>query len=281
MKSFLLSVFRQSDPEGTDGAAISARELLERGTQRIDVELAGEPATQAEVLDAVARIEGNLGLTDRALAHAQRALALRETALPRGDARIAESRVLLGATQQDHGDVDQAVRTLERALAETLAARGADSLEVAEARRPLALALLHPEDRARAAGLLRQSLATFRRRLGDSHIETAETLLELGSVLEAGEQYQEAEKAYRKALARLQRTLGPRHPKVAAAQADPRRPARPAVPSGRSPRALRAGDRYAARHPRTAPPEAGRDALLLWVAADRPAGARGRRRGPE
>jgi eukaryotic-like serine/threonine-protein kinase len=219
VKSFLLSVFRQSDPDGPDGAVVTARELLERGTQRIEVELAGEPATQAEVLDAVARIEANLGLIDRALAHAQRALALREAILPRGDARIAESRVLLGTTQQDHGDIDQAVRTLERGLAETLAARGADSLEAAEARRPLAMALLRPEDRARAADLLRQALVTIRRRLGDSHIETAETLLQLGSVLEAGQKYEEAEKACREALARLQRTLGPRHPKVAAAQA--------------------------------------------------------------
>ena len=218
VKSFLLSVFRQSDPEGSDGGAVSARELLERGARRIDVELAGEPATQAEVLDALARIEANLGLIDPALAYARRALALREAVLPRGDIRIAESRVLLGDTQKGHGDLEQARVTLERALAETLAASGADSLEVAEARRSLAGTLHRPEDRARAADLQRQALATFRLRLGEAHIETAETLVELGGALEDVERYKEAEKTLREGLVRLVRALGSRHPKVAAAQ---------------------------------------------------------------
>ena len=218
VKSFLLSVFRQSDPEGSDGGAVSARELLERGARRIDVELAGEPATQAEVLDALARIEANLGLIDPALAYARRALALREAVLPRGDIRIAESRVLLGDTQKGHGDLEQARVTLERALAETLAASGVDSLEVAEARRSLAGTLHRPEDRARAADLQRQALATFRLRLGEAHIETAETLVDLGGALEDVERYKEAEKALREGLVRLVRALGSRHPKVAAAQ---------------------------------------------------------------
>jgi len=218
VKSFLLSVFRESDPEGSNGGAVSARELLERGARRIDAELAGEPTTQAEVFDAVARIENNLSLFDPALAHARRALALREAILPRGDARIAESRVLLGDVQRAHGDMNQAQGTLERALVEMLAARDAASLEVAEARRSLANALRRPEDRARSVDLQRQALATIRRRLGENHLETAEALSELGAMLEADHQYVEAERCYRQALAGLERTLGPHHPKVAATQ---------------------------------------------------------------
>ncbi|HEV7507330.1 MAG TPA: serine/threonine-protein kinase [Thermoanaerobaculia bacterium] len=220
VKSFLLSVFQQSDPEGTGGGAVSARELLEGGARRIDSELAGEPATQADVFDAVAQIESNLGLSDPALVHARRALALREAVLPRGDARIAESRMLLGTAQREHGDTVQARQTLEKALAETLAARGAGSLEAAEAQRSLAAVLRRPEDRARAVDLLRQALATIRRNLGDAHIDTAETLLELGRRLEAGQQYGEAETAYRQALARLKLALGTHHAKVARAQTD-------------------------------------------------------------
>ena len=220
VKSFLLSVFRQSDPNQTGGAAVTARELLEKGAQRIDVELAGEPVTQAEVLDAVANIEVNLGLADPALAHARKALALREARLPRGDARTAQSRVLLGNTQRLHGDLTGAKRTLEKALVETVTARGEDSLEAAEARRCLAQALRAPTDRTLAIELLRQALAIIRRRSGEGSVETAETLWELGGKLEEGEQYPEAEKTYREALARLERAFGLRHPKVAMAQAD-------------------------------------------------------------
>jgi tetratricopeptide (TPR) repeat protein/tRNA A-37 threonylcarbamoyl transferase component Bud32 len=220
VKSFLLSVFRQSDPEASNGGAVSARELLEGGARRIDTELAGDAGTQADVFDAVANIESNLGLVDPALAHARRALALREAILPRGDARIGTSRVLLGNVLAVRGDMDQARKILERALAEILAVRGAGSLEVAEARRALANTLLRPEERARSVDLLRQALATFRRRLGEGHIETAETLSTLGAALEAGQRYEEAEKAYRQALALFMRELGPHHSKVAMAQTD-------------------------------------------------------------
>jgi len=220
VKSFLLSVFRQSDPNQTAGATITAREILEKGAQRIDAELASEPVMQAEVLDAVANIEVNLGLTDAALAHARKGLSLREANLPRGDARIAESRVLLGAAQSIHGDVQEAKRTLERALAETVAARGADSLEAAEAQRTLASVLGEPTERPRAIDLLRQALAIFHRRLGDGHVETAETLSALGLALEEAQQYAEAEKAYRQSLASFQRALGPRHPQVAIVQSN-------------------------------------------------------------
>ncbi|HEX4497960.1 MAG TPA: tetratricopeptide repeat protein [Thermoanaerobaculia bacterium] len=218
VKSFLLSVFRESDPNQAEGGAVSAGELIERGARRIDVELAHDPLMQAEMLDSLARIEDSLSLFDPALAHAKRALALREALLPREGARIADSRVLLGDTVYQRGDIDAARPILDKALAETLAARGPDSLEVAHARRSLSMTLHRPEDRARGVALLRQSLATFRRLLGDSNIETADTLLELGGQLEAEGQYGESLQAYRQALARLEHALGPRHPKVAIAQ---------------------------------------------------------------
>ncbi len=220
VKSFLLSVFRQSDPEQSGGAAVSAREQLERSIQGIDVELAGDPATQADVLDAAARVEGNLGLLDPALQHARRALALREKTLPPGDGRTAASRLLLGETLKVHGDPAPARTTLERALTELVAVRGADSLEVAAARRSLADLLHGPGERARAIEMLRQALATFHRKLGDGHADTAETLMELGALFEEDQRYGEAEKAYRQALPRLTRALGIHHPKVAEAQAD-------------------------------------------------------------
>ena len=170
----------------------------------------------------MARIEANLGLIDPALASRPAGPRPARRRSCRGEMpEIAESRVLLGDTQQGHGDLDQARATLERALAETLAARGADSLEVAEARRSLAgTPCIRPEDRARAVDLLRQALATFRRDAGRRPTsKPPRRWLELGAALEAGERYtRRPSRLYREALARLQRALGPRHPKVAAAQ---------------------------------------------------------------
>jgi tetratricopeptide (TPR) repeat protein/tRNA A-37 threonylcarbamoyl transferase component Bud32 len=220
VKSFLVSVFQQSDPDQSGGAAVTARELFERAAQRIDGELAAEPTVQAELLASVAEIEANLGLLDPALHHAQRSLALRVKLLPAGDSQIAKSRVLLGSIERVRGDVGLAQTTLKRALAETLAACGADSLETARARQAMADALLSPGDRARAVDLLRQALATFRRELGEGNLETSQALSELGATLEQSQRYPEAEQVYREALARLQQALGPRHPRVAVVQTD-------------------------------------------------------------
>jgi serine/threonine-protein kinase len=219
VKSFLFSVFRQSDPESAEGAGLTARDLLDRGAQRIEAELAGDPITQAEMLAAIARIEINVGSLDRGLEHARRALRLRKSVLAHGDCRLAESRALLGEAQKEHGEVEEARHTLEQAVEELAAARGDASLETARARRLLAGTLLHrTEDLPLGVNLLQRSLAVFRQRLGDPNPETAETLGELGILLERSQRYPEAEQAYRQSLARLERKLGPSHVKVASAR---------------------------------------------------------------
>ncbi len=281
VKSFVLSVFRQSDPSQSESAtAVSARELVERGVQRIDMELAGDPSMQADVLTEVVHIEDDLGLLDPALGHARRALALREAVLPRRDVRIAESRVLLGEMQTRHGDFDVARQTLEKALAETLADRGADSLETAQARRALAKALRRPADRARAVDLLRQALATIRQRLGDGNIEVAETISEPRRQAGGGGE------AVRRGREDLPRGAGAARAGVGASPSEsgdgpgrPRRSARPPVAAGRGPHALPGRHRHAAPGPGAAPRGPGEHSLLLRAAADGPAGAGGRRRG--
>ena len=214
VKSFLISIFEQSDPEAGEGAKLTARELLERGAASIDSGLAGEPEVQADLLDAVARIENNLGLLEQGLAHARRALALRQAVLPPADGRIGLSREVLGEVLRSRGAMDEARRSLETALPLLIRAYGAGSIEVAVARRALAEAVPQPQESRRAVELLRQALATFVRRYGEAHEESAKTLHLLGGALEQDRQYREAEAAYRRALVLLVRSLGPRSLRV-------------------------------------------------------------------
>jgi tetratricopeptide (TPR) repeat protein/tRNA A-37 threonylcarbamoyl transferase component Bud32 len=220
VKSFLISVFRQSDPETGDGAKLTAGELLERGAANIDTALAGEPQVQADLLDAVTRIETNLGLLAPALAHAQRALALRVAALPPADGRIGLSHVALGQIQDLRGDDGDAKKSFAAALAVLLPAFGADSVEVAAARRGLAGSMQAPGERRQAVELLRLAHATFVRRLGELHVDSAGTLHELAFALEVAQQYKEAEQTYRRSAALLEGSLGPHNVKVAAVQSD-------------------------------------------------------------
>src|SRR5690606_20693176 len=67
---FLVALFEAGDPLEARGDSVTARELLRRGALRIDA-LATDPIVKANLLEAMARVETNLG-------HAREAGALLE-----------------------------------------------------------------------------------------------------------------------------------------------------------------------------------------------------------
>jgi serine/threonine protein kinase len=180
VKSLLISVFQQSDPDTADGLKSTASELFERGAAGIEAELAGEPQVQADLLDSVSHIETKLSLLPAALAHARHALALRQ-ALPRSDGRTGLSQMALGEAEEWSGAMAAARKSYEAALAVFVTAYGADSLEAARARRALANTLTAPAERGRRVDLMRQAHAGLVRHLGEADVETAATLDDLRS----------------------------------------------------------------------------------------------------
>ena len=66
--SMLIQMFSGSDPRTPRGETVTARELLDRGTDGIRRELGDQPDVQARLLDAVGAIYSGLGLPERALA---------------------------------------------------------------------------------------------------------------------------------------------------------------------------------------------------------------------
>src|SRR5262245_8366923 len=66
VKEFLVGLFKASDPAESTGEAITARELMDRGAERIEKELAGHPSLQAELFEIVAGISHELGRYEQA-----------------------------------------------------------------------------------------------------------------------------------------------------------------------------------------------------------------------
>jgi serine/threonine-protein kinase len=218
VKSFLISIFHQSDPLAGEGGQLTARELLERGATSAEKELTGEPQVQADLLDAVARIEDNLGVLDPAMAHAKRALGLRMATLPPTDGRIGLSRVTLGDIQVSSGHYEEGRRSYETAMPILVASYGADSLEVASALRGWGSTSHVPADRPQAIEMLRKAHAISVRHLGEDHVDSAMILFELAIALELHQEYPASEAAYRRAAALLTRKLGEQNLEVASAQ---------------------------------------------------------------
>jgi serine/threonine-protein kinase len=207
-KEFLVSLFQVADPTQSGGETVTARALLDQGAQRLESELADEPAVRADLLAAVARIQTSLGLLDAAERSTARALELRADAGPEVRAALEGT---LGAIRIQQGDLDEAGRLLERSLA-ALEAAGADPLEIARVKSDAAQVRFWRRDFAATEAMERAAYETFRAELGEGNVETALHLRNLGVILDDAGRVDEAEAAYRRSQAVLERNLGPEHP---------------------------------------------------------------------
>ena len=74
---FLQDLFEIPDPNQSRGETVTAREVLDRGVERIDTDLGGQPELRAELMDTMGRVYRKLGLYEPAKDLLQEALRLR------------------------------------------------------------------------------------------------------------------------------------------------------------------------------------------------------------
>jgi len=119
VKDFLLTLFNASSPEETKGKPPEVRELLDRGTARIEHGLDDQPALKAELEGVLGRIYSQLGLYAQARVLQERAVsALRHFAPASPAAGVAMRQ--LAETLTEHGELEPA---------ETLARESTDLLQ--------------------------------------------------------------------------------------------------------------------------------------------------------
>jgi len=112
---FLVELFTSADPRAQPGDALTARDLLERGIERVDA-LADQPGVQAQLLQTLGDVSWSLGDFQTAEGLLQRALDLRVSGTA-GDA-LSEAVILnrLSGLDRDRDELEEARRKLERAL---------------------------------------------------------------------------------------------------------------------------------------------------------------------
>ncbi len=211
VKEFLIGLFEVADPEQASGGSITASELLDQAGKRLQTELSSEPDIQADLLEAVARIDKGLGRLDTAEDLAKRSLEIRERILPSGDAAIGRSLATLGAVKMSKGKLDEAEKEITAALAVLNVAEAPDSLATARAQSDLGQVLFWKGKAEAAEKSERGVYETYRRVLGDDNAQTAMHLRNLAVLLDELDRVDEAEKAYRDSQAVLVKQLGPDH----------------------------------------------------------------------
>ena len=81
VSDFLVGMFRVSDPEVAQGRAISAREILDQGAERVGKDLNADPLVQARLMLTIGIVYQNLGLYKDAKPYLEKSLDVRRRLL--------------------------------------------------------------------------------------------------------------------------------------------------------------------------------------------------------
>jgi serine/threonine-protein kinase len=215
IQKFLVDLFSVSDPGEARGNSVTAREVLDRGAERIRSELEAQPEARADLMETMADIYNRLGLNHRAEELGREALLYRREARDRDPRALASSLNLLGSILMDKGDAAESEAVYREALALRRRLFGNESLEVAQTLNNLA-GVLHTLGRFEESDRLQaESLQIKRKLLDPSDPSLASSVYNLGIGLYQQGDLAGAEARIREALDIQRRALGPDHPEVA------------------------------------------------------------------
>ncbi len=208
-----ISLFEVADPSEARGREVTAREILDRGAQRISRELETEPAIRARLLDTIGVIYTRLGLMNDSKAMLEEALATRRIAGDEAD--VAASLDHLANLQMGWGNFEAADELSKEAL--EIRRRLAD-VDRGTGRQDLAdILYLRGQLSARqgrfetAEPLLQQALE-IRELEGDPE-KIAAALYELALIHDQLGRFEEAERLHQRGIA-LREQLGSDHPSL-------------------------------------------------------------------
>jgi serine/threonine-protein kinase len=215
VSSFMVNLFRVSDPSEAKGNSVTAREILDKGSASIGSELKEQPEVKAALLDTMSRVYISLGLYPKALPLAEDALKLRREALGSDSLDVAKSLNTLSIVLRHKGDYKGAEPLSREALKIQEKHLGHENRDVASTINTLGIILWHQGDSQGAETLIRDSLAIRRKLDGNDNAEVAATLDNLANVLDEKGDSAQAETLSREALALRRKLLGNDHPAVA------------------------------------------------------------------
>ncbi|MEO7065204.1 MAG: tetratricopeptide repeat protein [Dokdonella sp.] len=250
-QAFLTSVFDASAPDAAAGERVTARDLLDRGSERIKHELRDQPRLRAEMMLTLGALYRQLGQYPQAEELLSDARVQLSGLAPGSDSAI-RAHIEFAATERERGKLDESEQALTAAfamqpqaglLSRALAERGLlrekqDHFDAAIAYARAALALdLKRGDSARgdvardrqvealmlarrgqfdeSARTLEHAIADARAVFGNEDTRIAQMLNDYGLALVEKGRSQEAEVPLRESLVIRRKLLGDQHPAVA------------------------------------------------------------------
>ena len=214
VSGFLKDLFAVSDPGEARGNSITARELLDRGAEKIENTLADQPEVRAELMATIGSVYQNLGLYAEAEPLFEQAFAENKRVLGDEHPRTLSSANILANSYTMQGRHDEAeplyLRNLE--IGERLFGR--ENRATLTALNNLAM-LYQRQQRYEEAELIHLEIREIVKRVfGDDHMYTYSNMHNLAIVYNAQGRYVEAEPLYVASLEGQRRVLGDDHWRV-------------------------------------------------------------------
>jgi len=212
VSGFLESLFLQADPEQALGETLTAREILDRGAERVETELQDQPAVRGRLLALLGKVYESLGERDRAAPLLEEAVDIGRTLqrVQEGPADRSNLRLalcLLARCRGVQGRHDEAIALCREAVELSEAVYGDESALYAICLNHLVhhLTLVSAYDEALA--LNERALDLRERLLGPIHLDVGWSVFQYAHLLrargdEAGacEQFERAHAIWTEAL---------------------------------------------------------------------------------
>jgi serine/threonine protein kinase/tetratricopeptide (TPR) repeat protein len=212
--SFLTGLFRVSDPSEARGNSVTAREILDRGADRIGGELAQQPLVQAQLMRTMGVVYREMGLFAQAQPLLERSIATRRALVPDDDPEMQASLLELARLGQQQGRFAAAESLYKVTLRVRERTLGPDSPDLMVPLSALGGMLVTRGRYPEAESLLVRAVTLRAKSTAPEDAEYARTLRHLASAYLAQKRYVDAEPAFRRALAMYERVAGADHPDV-------------------------------------------------------------------
>jgi len=213
--SFLVDVFRVSDPGEARGNSVTAREILDKGAAEAAESFADQPGVQAKLMATIGSVYQALGLYDAAEEQLTVALEIQERTLGERHVDVAHARADLASLMRNRGKFADAEPIYRENLETYREAYGDEHTEVAHTLLSLA-STLHANGEYDEAGPLYLEANEMAARLYEPRdIEIAGFINNYANFLADTSRPQEAEALYRRSLEIKREHYGEIHPEVA------------------------------------------------------------------
>ena len=211
VSSFLVNLFKLSDPGENRGNQVTARELLDSGSKRLQSGLQDQPATKAALLSTVGTVYDSLGQYQDALPLLDESLQLQTGTHDNShiDTLLELGRAYIGA-----GNLSAAEAPLQQALHLAQSNTGAVSVETGRALWTLGMLRFQQGKNNEAKELYIRSLGILNSSKAPQ-TDISPVLNDLATVYVSEHEWAPARQAYEQALEIDRRALGDDHPRVA------------------------------------------------------------------